>query len=110
MNNSKLQVEQVRQIPVVDMSPFLRKRLEELAETIESLQAIAGSSYWKVLERNLWGGVLQSIDKRLRDEKDEKEVYRLQGQAGWASTYCDLSKLIEKYKLELTRTKQQLNG
>lgn len=103
-------METLKDEPSVDMSPWIRQRITELTETIEAIQAIASSSYWKVLEKNIFEGLLQAIDKKLRNEKDEKEICRLQGQAIWAMKYCDFSSLEEAYRKELSGLNEKLNG
>lgn len=112
MNNSQLSkvTSTLDRSADVDIQPELRKKQEELVETISALQSIAGSSPWKVLEENVFNDVLDGINKKLQESNDEKEMYRLQGQAAWAKKYCDLHALIRSYKIELEAITLRLHG
>lgn len=110
MNNAKIAIENVSleiEKPV-DVMPMLRKRAEELTDIIEAINAIRGSSYWKTLEQKVFSGVTSALYKKLENESDEKEIFRLQGQIRWAEKYSDLSKLSDVYNEELKRIKKQI--
>lgn len=92
----------------VAIDPYLRTRQSELVAIIEAIDAVKGSKYWKVLQKNIFDGVLQSLQHRIRNEKDTKELFRLQGQLGWAEKYCDLDKLAKVYRNELEKVTHQL--
>lgn len=107
MNNSTLK-SRLDTDAEIDVSPQLRKRETELAETIEAIQNIAGSSYWKVLEERIFNGLLETINKKLQEATDEKEMYRLQGQAIWAKKYSDFHSLADAFRVELQMIQKQL--
>lgn len=112
MNNSKLVADNVGleiEKPA-DNLPWLRLRQKELLEIIEAIQAVSASSYWKLLDQRIWRGVAESLKSRLSKERDEKEMYRLQGQIAWAEKYSDFAKLQEAYKLELSNILKQINA
>ena len=108
MNNARVKpvLDETEQ---VDMKPLWISQEAEVGKILEALQNIKSSSYWSYLEKVLWSGVLGSLDRKLRIEKDEKIVANLQGQAVWAEKYADLGKLIEHYRSELSRIKNNLN-
>lgn len=112
MNNSKLSIDNVglEIKPEVDKTPWLRQREESLLETIDAIQKISSSSYWKILKNNIFDGLSESLKKSLANEKDEKEIYRLQGQLIWAMKFADFGELVEVYKKELTNIRKQING
>lgn len=112
MNNSKLAIESllITEETSIDVSPHLRQRQQELAEIIAAFDAIVASSYWKVLQNKVFDGVLEALQKRLDAEKDEKEIFRLQGQIAWARKYADLTKMTQTFKDELQRITKQLNA
>jgi ERCC4-related helicase len=110
MNNSKLTMENVplSEEKAADFTPYLRQQETELVEVIEALEAIKGSKYWKLLEERVFKGVHESLHRKMRNEKDSKELFRLQGQLIWADKYADLGNLIEANKKILQRVKQEL--
>lgn len=108
MNSSKIVIDNLEE--EVNTTPWLRQRQTELLQIIEAIDAIEASNYWKVLEKKVFEGVVESLYRRLRNEKDDKEIYRLQGQIVWSEKYSDLKKLAFVYKQELERIKKQLDG
>ena len=110
MNNAKIASVNLGEEKEVDMSPWLRTREKELLEIIEAIQAISASNYWKVLERSIFSGLVETINKRLANEKDDKELYRLQGQMVWAMKYRDFGSLAEAFRNELTGIRVKLHG
>lgn len=90
-----------------DPKPVYRERVEYLTETIEALQHIAGSSYWKVLHKNVFDVDLSKAKSRLAKEKDTTEIFRLQGEIRWGEKF-DLEKLIGKYRDELQAIRNKL--
>ena len=106
MNNSMVSVEFEEK--KVDVNPLLRHQLQDLTDIIEAIQHIASSNYWKVLKDKVFDGILESLKKKLSNEKDQIEIYRLQGQIAWADKYADLDKLIEVYRKELQRVRSKL--
>ena len=91
----------------VDASPLLVNRAEQLTDTVEALQNIAGSSYWKVLEKNVFAVELAKARRSLVKENDTTEIYRLQGEIRSKESFS-LEKLLEKYRNELTTIKSKL--
>ena len=107
MNNARytatLEVE-----PTIDRTPYLSSRKKELHETITALRTVASSPEWKKLKRNIFDGVLESLQRLISKTNDDKEMYRLQGQIGWAQKYCDLDSLSKAFDVELTSINEQL--
>ena len=94
----------------VDIKPMLRKRETELNGIIEAIEHISRSNYWKVLQNQVFNGILESLQRRMRNEKETIELFRLQGQIGWAEKYTDFNKLGDAYRNELTNIRKQLNA
>jgi homoserine kinase len=93
-----------------DKLVWLRRRQTQLSSIIDAAEHISQSSYWAVLKDEVFEGVRKSLVSKLKEEKDEKELYRLQGQFVWVDKYCDLDKLAEVYRKELLLVTQELNG
>jgi len=110
MNNSHIAHMNTFEEPVIDTKPLLREQSTELTEIIEALEAIKGSNYWKLLEEKVFTGVLESLQRKIRSEKDSAEIFRLQGQIVWAEKYCDLNKLSKTYRDMLTNVRKQLQS
>lgn len=85
----------------IDRTPWLKQQEVELLKIIEAIQNIKQSNFWKTLKEKVFDGVVISIQEKLQDEKDEKELYRLQGQMAWASKFTDLDKLEKVYRDQL---------
>lgn len=97
MNNAYMQTEE----DVSDESSILsREKVETLSVIVEALQNIAGSSYWKVVEQNVFNVDLEKAKRRLVNEKDTVEIFRLQGEIRWGEKF-NLEKLLHKYREEL---------
>ena len=109
MNNSRV-IENILDDTQTDMTPVFRRQETELIEIIEAIEAISQSRYWKVLQNKVFVGVLESLQRRLRSEKDSKELFRLQGQAVWAEKYCDFVKLADAYRKQLQNIKSNLKN
>lgn len=92
---------------VPDIAPQLRERATYLAELVEALTNIAGSSYWAVLRQNVFDVDLSNARSRLAKEKDTTEIFRLQGEIRWAEKF-DLEKLIVIYRNELLEIRKKL--
>ena len=110
MNNAKLTENFFEEENQVDNTPFLRKRLEELTEIIEAIDAVSQSNYYKLLEGKVFQDSLNSLVNQLCNEKDHQQVAWLQGAIAILSKYADFRKFSEAYRLELERTKEQLKG
>lgn len=94
----------------VKLDNYLRARQTELLDIIEAINAIKASSHWKLLQRKVFDGVAQSLQNRIRTVTDTNELFRLQGQLGWADKYCDLDKLAKVYRDELEKVNTQLQN
>jgi hypothetical protein len=103
MNNARLAVEEINmeiELPV-DTTPMLREKALKIEKILEAFEKINGSIYWKVLKEEIFDGVMELLQRRMRNEKDHQELIRLQGQLIWAEKYCDLDKMAEIYRKEL---------
>ncbi len=106
MNNAKITtMEDIDEKP--DNSAILREKADDLTEIIEALQNIASSSYWKVLEKNVFDVELAKSKRRLETESDTTEIFRLQGETRLGRRY-HLEKLLAKYRDELTTLRKKL--
>ena len=112
MNNSKLAIESINlsQEEAVDASPMYRMRETEVLAIIEALENVSSSKYWHLLQEKVFDGVVESLQRRLRNEKDTTEMFRLQGQVVWAEKYSDLKSLIIVYKNELANIRNNLKN
>ena len=110
MNNSKLIENFLEEENQIDNTPLLRKRLEELTEIIEAIDAVSQSNYYRLLEEKVFKDSLNSFVNQLCNEKDNQKVAWLQGAIAITSKYADFRKFSEAYRLELERIKQQLKG
>lgn len=108
MNNASVH-NQLEEETQIDSSPLLRGRAQELTDTIEALQNIGGSSFWKVLKQYVFDVDLDKAKRRLALENDTTEMFRLQGEIRFGEKF-NLEKLIEKNRNELQNIRKQLNG
>ena len=109
MNNAQLTMEDVSNEKSDQVLVTLRQKEAQLMDTIEALQNIGQSSFWKVLQNNVFEVELAKSKKRLEVESDTTEIFRLQGETRLGRRY-DLDQLIIKYRNELLTIKNQLNG
>lgn len=107
MNNASILQEEAPE-KKVDTSVILQERVTQLTDIIEALQNIAGSSYWKVLQKYVFDVELAKSKRRLEVEGDTTEMFRLQGEARLGRRY-HLDKLLSKYRDELTTIKKKIN-
>ena len=84
-----------------------REQVTRLTEVIEALQNIQGSSYWKVLEKELFEVELSRSRRQLEKESEPTKIYRLQGEIALSKRY-DLEDQITRKKLELQALKSKL--
>ena len=105
MNNAFIIKEEITEEK--DASVLLREKVENLTEIIEALQNIIGSSYWQVLQQNVFNVDLLKAKSRLAKEKDTTEIFRLQGKIEWEEKF-DLERLLTKYRDELSGIRKQL--
>ena len=111
MNNSKIAIENtLREETLVDYTPMYRKQATELTEIIEAIEAVSQSNYWKLLQEKVFSGVLESLQHRIRDEKDSKNLFRLQGQIIWAEKYSDFKKMATVYRNQLENIKSKIKN
>lgn len=110
MNNFVLASQSIETPEEIDVTPDLRKRAKELAEIIGALRAIQGSSHWKLLEEAIWKPLVISLDKKLRNESDTQEIFRIQGQVRWAQKYAHLHNVEESFQKELQKIKVHLDA
>jgi uncharacterized membrane protein YukC len=88
-------------------STILRSKVDKTTEIIEALQNIASSSYWKVLQQNVFDVELVKSKRRLEVESNTTEIFRLQGEVRLGRRY-NLEKLLQKYRDELQGIRKQL--
>ena len=90
-----------------DLSPEFRERAEVLTDIIEALRNIAGSSYWKVLQKHVFNVDLAKAKSRLAKTEDTVEIFRLQGNLEWGDK-VNLDKQIIKYRNELETIRKKI--
>ena len=110
MNNSNIQIEKEEDSRL----SFLQDQQGELAKLIESINRVEANEDWRKLKELFLDGVVDKLERQLRDEAGKKEVslpniYRLQGQLEWAKKYTNLKKISDDKRLELTNLKKQTN-
>lgn len=108
MNNAKLAMSLSQDAPV-DITPALRSREMEVAAIIEAIESITASSFWKVLDSKVLTPELTKLQRRLRNEKNPTEIYRLQGKIEQAEKF-NLPDQLQVYRHELQKIRSQLNG
>lgn len=91
----------------------LRVRDSQLVRMIESLDALIKSQEWRTLKEDLFDDVLESIEKRIKQETEKPELslpelYRLQGEKKWAKKFSQLSILRESLHKELVGIRKNL--
>lgn len=89
----------------------LKEREAKLVRLIEALQGINQSPEWSTLKRELFDGVLEGIEGRIKNEANKPELnapelYRLQGERKWANRYADLDELTNLYRAELANIRK----
>lgn len=108
MNNAYVLNEPI-EAPEKDIKPMLREKLEELVKTIEALQNIAGSEYWKVLQKEIFDVNFSKARSLLEKEEDTTELFRLQGEIR-AMKKLDLEKTLQEKRAELKALRKKING
>lgn len=116
MNNSKIAIDNqdVFKEKEVDKTPVLREKEGVLVKIIEAVNRIEQTEDWKTLRNYIFDGLVESLERRLsqeanKDELNQPEIHRLQGQLIWARKYSDFKKLSEVYRSELLNVKKMLN-
>lgn len=115
MNNSKFAVENVFKEEVVDRKPQLREEESKLVKIIEALATIADSKEWSTLKNTVFDGVVETLDKQLKneaskDDPDKMVLAKINGQLVWARKYADLESLAGVFRLQLTQVRTLLYG
>ena len=109
MNNSKIAIENLEEKEDNRLS-FLQKQQGESTQLVEAINRVENSDDWRKLKELLLDGVVTSLEKSLRSESEKRElnlpeIYRLQGQLGWARKYTNLGKLVEVKRKEIENIK-----
>lgn len=109
MNNSlHFEIEEVSQEKPDER---VQEREAKLVRMIEALSVINDSREWSTLKKELFDGVLETIESRQRTEAEKSEVslpemYRLQGEKKWAKRYSNFDDLINNYRAELANIRK----
>ena len=112
MNNSKIAFDNL-EVESSDRTPFLQKQQGEIAQIIEAINGVEASEDWKKLKRLVLDGVVTSLERQLiseasKDQINDPNMYRLQGQLMWAKKFADLKRLGESFKQSLENIKNQI--
>ena len=94
----------------IDTTPLLREKAVKLGKIVEAFDKISESTYWEILKEEIFNGVLESLQRKMRVETEPRELFRLQGQMVWAEKYCNLAKMAEIYRKELVNISNQLTN
>lgn len=91
------------------------ERKSFLIRMIEAIGKISESREWNVLKKEIFDGVVETLERRLIAETkkpkiDEPEIYRLQGQLGWARKYSKIEDLQKVFKVELENLTKRTNA
>ncbi len=114
MNNSKIAIENtLAEEPEFDNKPLLREMQSQRTRIVQAIDRVKASKDWRMLEDELFEGIVEKLEKLLREEAnkrpiDDAQIYYLQGQLVWAKKYADLEKLKEVFKVEVQNIKKQL--
>lgn len=117
MNNSKLALDSV---PLtLEGKPNNREFLQgEEARVIRILKALDGvknSQEWSSLKTDVFDELPKQLRKDLllearKDQPDTNKLNRLSGKLEWAEKFADLTRLENKYRVELQGIRMQLHG
>lgn len=111
MNNSKLTMDfdvALNEESAYDVVPHLREQQTEVVQVLEALEAVNRSKHWQTLQSKVFQSSLDVLQKAIRNEKDPKELFRIQGQLGWGEKYTNLEDLIVYYRRKLENIKNQI--
>lgn len=113
MNNSKLTLDNFNIDRDVDRTPWLREREATLVRLVETLRRVAASEDWSSLKKELFDGVVETLEKNQKaeaesDKPDPLKLTNITGQLAWARKYSDLNKMADIYMAELQNVRQQL--
>jgi len=110
MNNSKLTIDgfTLQEDVQVDVRPHLRQQQESVVSVLEALEAVNRSQHWQTLQSKVFQESLGLLQKQIRNEKDPKELFRIQGKLNWGEKYTNLEDLILEYRRRLENIKNQI--
>ncbi len=113
MNLSQVTIE--LQEETVDIKPHLRSEESRLLKIIEAIGKVEKSKEWSTLKTEVFENLVNMLEKDIKNEAkkedpDTKKLNRLAGELKWAEKYADLTKLVNTYKVELTRIRTKLYG
>jgi hypothetical protein len=105
MNNSLITIEE-------EANELVVAQEAKLIRIIEALQEIQQSKQWSTLKKDIFDGLVTSLEKEIRNEARSEnpnplKLTRLTGKLEWAERYSDLSKLENSYKVQLTNIRKQ---
>lgn len=114
MNNSQIAKDNTEEVKDERLT-LLREREAQLVRIIDAINGVAQSLDWKTLVKEIFNDVTATLEHRVSvvakaKKIDEPELYRLQGQLGWAKKFSNLEELGKALKVELSNVKQQING
>ena len=117
MNNSKLAIDSIPLTIEIHQpnTEYLQKREGELVKIIDALQGIASSQELSSLKDLVFDSKVSTLERDISTEarKERPDVLRLNrltGELKWAERYCDLTKLSDSYRVELSNVRKQLHG
>lgn len=113
MNNSQFSLERFLSDEPQDRSPWLKEREATLVRLIETLRRVAQSEDWSSLKKELFDGVVETLEKQQKseaekDKPDPLALAKINGQLVWARKYSDLAKLADAFMPELKNIRAQL--
>lgn len=110
MNNSKIALDSVRldMDETVDLQPTYRTQATQLSTIVEALEKVSESSFWNVLNKEIFSADLVNLRSRLGKEKDTAEIFRLQGEIARCEKY-DINKLLLEKRNQLTNLKNKID-
>lgn len=106
MNNASLSLDDYSDQPKEDVRERLRSEESRLLRIIEALQSVQQTKEWSTLKNEVFDTLVNTLEKELRVEarKDDPapaKLTRLNGELKWAEKFSDLTKLENKYRVEL---------
>lgn len=106
MNNAFVVNLSEEETPDTSRVESLRARDSVLVKLIEAIDSLIKSPDWRILKENEFDGLVDSLESRMKAEALRPEVnlpnlYRLQGECGWAQRFSKLELLRAKYHQEL---------
>ena len=108
MNNDYLVERSNPEYNELPRSQFSEKRAGEVQKILEALYGLKNSNVFKKAVEKLLNPRLESLSKRLRQESDPVQLYRLQGMAGELERMINLEKLVEVNEKQLQNLKGQI--